>query len=904
MDPNGLLATTRAEFMRAFVAAVEKTLPRSVEELFSKADASYSSSEQSRYLNARTLLQDKGEFLVQQMAHSMEHLLNRSFQTTYNTFRPSSALAANADSLSLIDSSAFEDELRINDITKRFRSEAEEQLRDLNIRVALLFEQDTIKERENPFRPYLFSRCIASALENFGLTAELSAVLLEQLASSFASFVAGIYKDVNTHLAQHGLAAQLQFKIKKSPTSVVGDTLPEEALAEESEEQVFQNSRARMDAANYDIGGKSYNVDARAVSTDTPKRRMEQLFASVRGMASGVSRRNSEMATSTSAQQSAAYPSSQEPSPEDMSQSKFGWLSGGQAVGSVLRKFFSNDVASPEDRAAAAGFRHSGMNGMSGMPHMSGGHEPDASVYANTAGQAGDYASAGNPAHSANQTQTGQGVSQHGQAGHLQTHGGMSANGSPLAQSVQGMQRAQTPLTTEMLDGHGEVRNLILEQRSALNEMTKDVDEQMTIDIVAMLFEFILRDNQVPAEIRAQLGRLQFLVLKVALRDTSLLTQKGHPARMLVNRIGSISLGLKQLDPTGVHITAEICRIVEALLQDDSESVVLFAKMLDEFDAFIAKELRASDKNIERTIDAVEQVQNRTLRFAHTAAQLAEALLGLTIDSYLKEFLENTWVHAIEQAERKDVKRARRYRLLVPDLLWSIIPKLKEDDKTQLFALLPIILNTLREGLALVKWDPVAQQKLLNWLVDAHTSVLRASHSQTLTHVPTLSAIHEHFTNFVNNPEATEQETNEYKDLAKNQKYLDQAIKDLDLKVQMLDQVFDQELPHESKDILLRENQVELTPALIQERLRSGIALEINLGGKPSQGRLNWVNPNLSNLVLSLEGQDEPSMVSIRMFQRMMNHGRVRFMEKEPLFERAVQSLLVSADQMDKTLSV
>ena len=67
------------------------------------------------------------------------------------------------------------------------------------------------------------------------------------------------------------------------------------------------------------------------------------------------------------------------------------------------------------------------------------------------------------------------------------------------------------------MTGQVALRNLIL-NKDALNELASNVDEQMTIDIVAMLFEFILRDTQVPAEIRAQLGRLQFLVLKVALR--------------------------------------------------------------------------------------------------------------------------------------------------------------------------------------------------------------------------------------------------------------------------------------------------------------------------------------------------------------------------------------------------
>jgi hypothetical protein len=34
------------------------------------------------------------------------------------------------------------------------------------------------------------------------------------------------------------------------------------------------------------------------------------------------------------------------------------------------------------------------------------------------------------------------------------------------------------------------------------------------------------------------------------------------------------------------------------------------------------------------------------------------------------------------------------------------------------------------------------------------------------------------------------------------------------------------------------------------------------------------------------------------MFQRLLNHDRVRFLESEPIFERAVESLLISANQL------
>lgn len=898
MDPKNLLATSRTEFLLAVSEATQKTVPRCIEDLFKKADASYSSAEQGRLLNARSILQEQSYSLKHQMSKNMEVLLTRSFQTTYNTYRPAAAFSLDANSLSLVDASAFEDELRIDDVTKRFRSEAEEQLRDLNIRIALLFEQDVIKERENPFRPYLLARCIATTIENFSVSPDITACLIEQFTANFASQIAAIYNSVNSHLAKHGIAAQLQFKIKKSPTQPTipsqGSQGPELESESETQEHEFQNSQPLTqqysgDQSRHDSHAHQQEAIARARATDGARNKVDQLLDVVRGKASNILN---------------PRPMQQESPMLSKSEKQSGWLGGGQAMGGVLRKFFGGGGSATGSNSSES-FADFGNTIPGDFVHTLPGRSnpPGSSQYSGDIGEGGNFAGSddmrGNGRHS--DTFGGNSSTQGGANAANSDGSGAMSSGGQLVSAVHSMQRAHTPATVDMFDGHGDVRNLILEQRAALNEMTKNVDELMTIDIVAMLFEFILRDNQVPAEVRAQLGRLQFMVLKIALRDTTLLTQKGHPARMLVNRIGSISLGLKQLDPSGVQITEEICRIVETLLQDDSENPQLFSKMLDEFDAFIARELRAGNKNVERTVEAVEQIQNRTLRFAHTAAQMGEALSGLTIDAVLHEFLQNTWVLAVEMADRQDAKLARRYRLLVPDLLWSIVPKLKEDDRTQLFALLPIILNTLREGLASINWDAIKQKELMNWLVDAHTSALRASHSATLVHIPSLPAIHEHFTNFVNTPEASPPTEHVERSLLESRSFLEEAIKELDIKVQMLDQVFEHELPAENFDETYSKKDTIRDADSIESRLRSGVAMEINLGGKPSQGQLRWVDPSVSNLVLSLDGQEQPSVVSVRMFRRMIAHGRVRFLESEPLFERAVQSLLKSADRIDQT---
>lgn len=921
MDSNDLLASTRVEFFTSFIEAMRKVLPRCAEELFSKANASYTSSEQSRLLNARAILTDnsQSDALLQEISAGMDRLLNRSFQTTYNNFRPTLNASFHASNLSLVDANAFEDELRVDDMTMRFRSEAEELLRDLNIRVALLFEQEVIKERENPFRPYLFARCIVNAVESQNLRPDITRVLNEQLGNCLAPHIASIYSKVNGHLAHHGIAAQLQFKIEKSPTTP-------QPPAQESEAPFeiigggFSGAPGgpfpHLGMPGNALNGQFHNIESRALSSDIPKRSIEQLFESVRQLASGFARggaANSDQAMpvppypqtfaggSVGASFSAAEGQATMP-PQQIQQAptshrepaQLSWLQGGQSVGVALRKFFtargapgqdieqgdegdaahSNNVSSAETQQGEATYQHAQVDAQSAAVSYAGN------------------GAIGNPVQPTDASAQNTGEVSQAQS----TPNGATA--VPLAQSVQQLQRDNTPATHEMLNAQGEVRNLIFEHRAVLSEMAESIDDQMTIDVVAMLFEFILRDNQVPAEVRAQLGRLQFLVLKIALRDASLLTQKGHPARMLVNRIGSISLGLKQLDPSGVQITEEICRIVETLLRDDSENPQLFSKMLDEFDAFIARELRASDQNVERTVEVIEQAQNRTLRFARTVAQMAEALSDLTIDPYLQDFLENTWVHAIEMAERTDAKKARRYRLLVPDLLWSIVPKVSDEDRSHLFALLPIIVGTIREGLALINWDTALQQRLINWLVEAHTSVLRGSGDGSK--VPALSAIHEHFVPFTTNVEEPAQDpVIDPKDV---KRFLDDAIKQLDLQVQMLDPMFDEAVEDNESVKFDFDSPDNIERA--KQQLTVGVSVEINLGGKPTQGRLNWTNTNLSHLVLTINDQAKPSIVGARMFRRMLEQGRVRFLESAPLFDRAVESLLKSADQIDSKIGI
>src|SRR5450830_1443880 len=131
MDPNELLPIVRTEFQKTFLKSVEEALPYTIEALFKKAESAYSSAQQTQYLHACNILRKSRE-LIEQLSLSLETLLTRSFQTTYNTFRPVSALTLKKKNLPLFNTFFFEEKFLPKKIKKKFKMKESTQFGNLN----------------------------------------------------------------------------------------------------------------------------------------------------------------------------------------------------------------------------------------------------------------------------------------------------------------------------------------------------------------------------------------------------------------------------------------------------------------------------------------------------------------------------------------------------------------------------------------------------------------------------------------------------------------------------------------------------------------------------------------------------------------------------------------------------
>lgn len=874
-----LLPQIKSNIVKLLLEVFVRCVPNMADTALKNADASNNAKMQETWLSIYTQLNKFSSAVNRQLAQQLDNHIDRALQTAYANFRPQFSLSAHQGGLSLIGNDELESDLLVGSLADRFRNEAAEALRDLNIRIAILFDTEEVKERENPFRPYVIAKSITDTSESLALKSYVTPHFSRLLGECLAVSIDRIYVEVNRQLSGQGVAAELNLTVRKTQEKAINPVVALQAAASSWPEQGVtpasldavrahrpalsspdpqvrftgqsafaqsaQPAQPAVEAAHYQPAAQTGNPAAiQAEDEYYAQHNLDRLLHSIRQYSNAREEPSSAIPSMAEAMREAgATPlqasksvSSQSPLPHHR-RNPTTWLGGVQQIGAGLRRLL----------------------GVSNTPYRG-------------------YASGDTDIAPARTVSTG------------------------LKQSIEALHQANQT-ADEWVDGNGAPRNLILVHRAQLSEQAHQQDEQMTLDVVAMLFEFILSDLSVPAMVRVELARLQFVILKIAVRDPNLLTQRAHPVRLLVNRIATIATAHSQIDTDHELMTQKIRQIVDALVQETEDEpaifISLFTRLLDEFDVFIAAELRSKNEKTQRAVTAFEQVPMRAQRYYLVSAQLREILTGQDVDSRLYDFLMSAWVQVIEYASELGATMASRFRKFVPALLWSLRPKHTDKDRQLLTNTLSGLITTLKEGMALIAWPQDLQKEIMDWLFVIHTRAMFPPMESGIVNAASVKVPSaEHFAQLLNDTAVTTPEMTAQEQQVVAQILYDTATRKLSGQVSVLDDHTAGLLLPDPDTIPLTEMGDESLEQDLDARLHHGVMVELKLDRHPVQMRLSWINRKDGHLLLSMGEQHTPILMSLRAFKRLLTRGRVRFVEHQPLFERALQSLLDSADSL------
>lgn len=108
-----------------------------------------------------------------------------------------------------------------------------------------------------------------------------------------------------------------------------------------------------------------------------------------------------------------------------------------------------------------------------------------------------------------------------------------------------------------------EFDRLRLQQRAKLVESAPTAVDQQVVELVGRLFDNILADRSLPADIKLLLSRLQAPALRVALHDPKALAKDGHPVWQFADQLAFLG---DVLPPSGTSGRDDVLRFMQGLL--------------------------------------------------------------------------------------------------------------------------------------------------------------------------------------------------------------------------------------------------------------------------------------------------------------------------------------------------
>ncbi|MCU7649095.1 DUF1631 domain-containing protein [Pseudomonas piscis] len=268
-----------------------------------------------------------------------------------------------------------------------------------------------------------------------------------------------------------------------------------------------------------------------------------------------------------------------------------------------------------------------------------------------------------------------------------------------------------------------------------------DVADEDVINLIAMLFECILDDRNLPDSLKALIGRLQIPMLKVAVLDKSFFSRGSHPARRLLNEIAAAAMGWGGCDDhqrDSLYLRIE--QVVQRLLSEFSDDPAIFSELLADFLAFTADERRRAELLEQRTRDAEEGRAKAELARRRVEQALNQALLGKVMPQAVVDFIRDAWSQVLLLSCLKhgdDSPQWQAAEQTMEQLIWSVQRHAEPDTAMRLLALVPGLLKGLRDGLSGAAFDPFATSEFFAQLELLHLQVFE--HQALATQQPVVA---------------------------------------------------------------------------------------------------------------------------------------------------------------------
>ncbi|HYE36189.1 DUF1631 domain-containing protein [Methylocaldum sp.] len=440
------------------------------------------------------------------------------------------------------------------------------------------------------------------------------------------------------------------------------------------------------------------------------------------------------------------------------------------------------------------------------------------------------------------------------------------------APPITQLQLAQIPLESIKESFSAQLAQLAeIVQQQQVNSAEADV-----IDLVGMLFEYILNDNSLPDSVKALLSHLHTPYLKVAILDKKFFFRSKHPARRLLNAMAQAGAWCNVEDNNGQGVFTKMRSIVDRIIQEFDDNTQLFAELLDEFTAFLDT-FNQRSKVMEKR--AVESAKGRD-RLREARQIVSQEIVDRTWDRSLPKAAEDlimgTWANVLVLTWLRNGKDSEEWKnalAVVDDIISSVTPKSTPDEQQKLRAKIPQLEESIRSGLAMIGDPDVNASRLIEDLRVCYHDLQRGSADATGAAQP-----------------------------AEDKREIRPAPPEVQADKALWDDV---EVPAATELPLLKNSSPELAEIVSQlKAAKLGTWFEFTHPEKRTRqrGKLSWFSPKTSYYIFVDQAGIQVAVKSLRILAKEIAKGETRILPiaRKPFIDRALETVYSLLKQSDE----
>jgi len=302
-------------------------------------------------------------------------------------------------------------------------------------------------------------------------------------------------------------------------------------------------------------------------------------------------------------------------------------------------------------------------------------------------------------------------------------------------------QAMETPATPELLATLSALQsNMAMSGAHLQRDLLAGIDQQvrsqshpldqLTIELVTMVFDYILDDTAVPDTVKAEIARLQIIAVKAALLDRTFFARRQHPMRQLLDRIAHAAQDPDVDTAADSPFIVGLRGITNQTINAFDDDLAVFEMAQEQLEQLIAAVTQAQRTSVETATLKLAREEQKHLAETEARTELRRHLNRHT-PGFVREFLYNWWTAVLAHARVSGNETQWQESLEIAEaLVWSVSP-LRSTDVQRLAALLPRLMRGLMEGMNAISMPAEAREAFFDRLMETHTAAVNNAKNAT-----------------------------------------------------------------------------------------------------------------------------------------------------------------------------